>query len=267
VLPRSVADKLKAFQAGGGIIVGDDHLCPALQPDIVVPAIKRPKEADQAKAMLLASAAALHKELDPHYQRYYGSDNPEIVCRARQYKSSDYLFVLNDHREFGDYVGHHQLVQENGLPLDANLYLHRAAGHVYDLLQHREVTPQQANGTLKLPQSFGPCEGRVFLVTDRPIADVQVTVPEQAQPGAKLTIAAAVIDDAGKDIEAIVPLQVEILDPDGRAAEYSGYWAAKDGRLAITTELAPNDARGLWQVRVTELASGVSRSGYVRVGG
>jgi len=267
VLPRSVVDKLKAFQAAGGIIVGDDHLCPAIQPDIVVPPIKRPKEADQAKAMLLASAAALRKELDPHYQRYYGSDNPEIVCRARQYKSSDYLFAVNDRREFGDYVGHHQLVQENGLPLDANLYLHRAAGHVYDLLNHREIKPDEANGVLKLPQSFGPCEGRVFLVTDQPIADVQVTVPEQAQPGAKLTIAAAVVDDAGQAVEAIVPLKVEILDPDGRAAEYSGYWAAVDGRLTIGTELAPNDARGLWRVRVTELASGVGRSGYVRVGG
>lgn len=267
VLPRSVVDKLKAFQAAGGILVGDDHLCPALQPDIVVPTIKRPKEADQAKARLLESAAALRKELDPHYQRYYGADQPEVITRARQYKSSDYLFAVNDRREFGDYVGHHKLVQENGLPLDGNLYVHRAAGHVYDLLQHREVAAEAANGLLKLPQSFGPCEGRLFLVTDRPIADLRVTVPEQAQPGAKLTVGVAVVDDGGRPVEAIVPVQVELLDPDGRAAEYSGYWAAVDGQLSITADLAPNDARGLWRVRVTELASGMARSGYVRVGG
>jgi len=267
VLPRSVVDKLKAFQAAGGIIVGDDHLCPALQPDLVVAPIARPKDAAEAKALLLDRAANLRKELDPHYARYWSSDQPEIVVRARQHKSSDYLFAVNDHREFGDYVGHHKLVQENGLPLYATLTLNRPAGHVYDLLQHRAVSARVADGRLTLPQSFGPCEGRLFLVTDQPIADVKLTVPSEAQPGAALAIGIAVVDEAGQPIEAIVPVRVDLLDPDGRPAEYSGYWAAVDGQLTITANLAPNDARGLWRVRVTELASGVERSGYVRVGG
>jgi hypothetical protein len=44
---------------------------------------------------------------------------------------------VNDRREYGDYVGHHKLVMEDGLPTDAVLTL-RPPGHVYDLVAGRK---------------------------------------------------------------------------------------------------------------------------------
>ncbi|MCP4639639.1 MAG: hypothetical protein GY851_04370, partial [bacterium] len=67
-----------------------------------------------------------------------------------------------------------------------------------------------------------------------------------------------VLDDAGKPLAAVVPVQLEILDPQDRPAEYSGYYGAKDGTLSVDLDLAPNDLTGRWTIRATELASGKS---------
>ena len=127
VLPQSVVAAVQAFQKAGGIIVGDENLCPAIKPDILLPTHVRPREADQARSMNIAAAAKLRAELDATYQRYAESSTPDVITRVRSYGSTDYLFAVNDLREFGDYVGHHGLVMENGLPTDAELSIRRPA--------------------------------------------------------------------------------------------------------------------------------------------
>lgn len=265
VLTRSVVDRILAFQARGGIVIGDDRLCPAIQADIVIPSATRPKEADMARAALMEAAENLRGALDGRYQRYYAADEPSIVTHLRRYGTSDYLFAVNDAREFGDYVGHHGLVMENGLPVDANLILRRAAGHVYDLVEHHSVEARAEAGSLVIPVSFGPCEGKLYLVTDQPVAGMRVTAPEQATAGEDVTIEVAVLGGDGNPLAAIVPVRVEILDPAGRPAEYSGYYGARDGQVRIAARLAANDVPGVWRVRATELASGRSGDAYVRV--
>ncbi len=53
--------------------------------------------------------------------------------------------------------------------------------------------------------------------------------------------------------------------PQGRAAEFSSYYGAKGGRLAIALNLASNDLPGEWAIRVKELASGLSGERTLRV--
>ena len=55
----------------------------------------------------------------------------------------------------------------------------------------------------------------------------------------------------------MLPLRVELRDPDGRLAEFSGYHAAVAGRLDLTFDLARNDLPGAWHLRVQELAAGL----------
>ncbi|MBM4079006.1 MAG: LamG domain-containing protein, partial [Planctomycetes bacterium] len=52
VLIESVAKKVQAFQARGGLVIGDERLCPAIKPDILVQSFERPKKADEARALL-----------------------------------------------------------------------------------------------------------------------------------------------------------------------------------------------------------------------
>jgi hypothetical protein len=265
VLPRSVVDAVRAFQAAGGIIVGDENLCPAIKPDILQPTHARPREADQARALNLAAAVELRSQLDPHYQRHAESSTPDVVTRVRSYGSTDYLFAVNDRREFGDYVGHHGLVMENGLPTDAELSIRRPGAHVYNLVSHREVSTRSDDARIHIADHFGPCEGRVFMVTDQAIARVQIQAPESAAPGEAVDIRVAVLDENGSALDAVVPVRIDLIDPAGKAAEFSGHYGAKDGKARLTATIAANDVPGLWRIHVQELASGRAADAYMRV--
>ena len=52
VITQSMAERIKAFQAKGGIVVGDDRLAPAIQPDIRLTPYQRTGHADKDKAAL-----------------------------------------------------------------------------------------------------------------------------------------------------------------------------------------------------------------------
>lgn len=267
VLTRSVAERVKAFQAAGGLVVGDERLSPAVKPDIVIPVYQRTGKAKEDKAAMQALAAELRKKLDGRYSRHVDTSDPEVVPYRRAFEGSDYVFVVNDRREYGDYVGQHGLVMENGLPSDAVVTVRRGEGTVYDLLSHQEVSARAKDGALHWDVHLGPCDGWVYLVTPKPIAAVRVAVPPQVERGASAAALIEVVDAAGKPVGAVVPVEVAIRDPEGRLAEFSGSWAAMGGRLEIKLDVAPNDVPGVWQVTARELASGRAASGYFRVAG
>jgi hypothetical protein len=265
VLPQSVVTAVQAFQDAGGIVVGDENLCPAIKPDILLPSQVRPREADQARSMNIAAATKLRSELEETYQYYAESSNPDVITRVRSYGSTDYLFAVNDLREFGDYVGHHGLVMENGLPSDAELSIRRPAAHVYNLLSSREVTARSDEDSITIAERFGPCEGRVFMVTAQAVDRIQISAPETAAAGDRVDIKIAVVGDDGRPMDAVVPAKIDLLDPSGKAAEFSGYYGAKDGVVQINATIAPNDVPGLWRIHVLELASGLTADAYMRV--
>ncbi|MEQ1851336.1 MAG: hypothetical protein ABMA01_07060, partial [Chthoniobacteraceae bacterium] len=265
VLTAGVAKRIQDFQRRGGIVVGDGNLAPAIVPDIRIPKVVRVKKGPADKAALLANAAKLRAMLDPKYQRVLDSTNPEIVIRRREASGSDYVFVVNDHREAGSYVGQHGLVMENGLPSEAEIALVRPEGRVYDLVAGREVTASAVKGMLRWPVKLGPGEGGVFLVTPAAIASVKLDGPDSARAGETAKIAIAIAGESGAAIPAVFPLRVEITDPAGRDAEFTGYHAAKNGRLDLSIDIAPNDTPGVWQIRVRELASGREAVRHFRV--
>ena len=265
VLTEGVAARVVEFQKGGGIVIADQELCPALSPDILVPSYRRTRKAEEDKAALQAKAAALRQELDSRYQRYADSSNPDVVVRMRRYGEADYLFAVNDKRTFGDYVGHHGRVMEKGLPTSAMLSVQRQEGYVYDLLEHVPCSATGTDAQTQFKASFGPGAGRLFLITSRPVADVLIKAPTQAELGGQLRLDISVVDDSKEPVGAVVPVQVEILDPAGEPAEQSGFYGAKDGRLAIAADLASNDKAGQWTIRATELASGITRQDKIAV--
>jgi hypothetical protein len=265
VLTATVAKKVKEFQKKGGLIVGDERLCPAIKADIVIQSYNRTRKADEDRAALVAKAGELRKALDKRYRRYSDSTNADVVARCRAFGKSDYLFAINDKREFGTYVGQHGLVMEDGVPSETTLSLARKSGFVYDLIAGQAVPAITSRGQLRIPAALGPCEGRVFMVTDRAIAGVKIEAPAAAKLGDATTVKIAVVDKSGRPLDAVVPLRVDIRDSAGRDVERTGYYGAKDGRLELKLDLASNDRPGMWQVRVRELASGQTTSRYVRV--
>jgi hypothetical protein len=267
VITEKMAQRINAFQAAGGIIVGDDRTAPAIKPDIVLKPYDRTGRAREDKAALVALASELRRQLDSRYTRYADSTSSDVIPYRRQYKDSDYVFVVNDQREYGEYVGHHGRVMENGLPTAATLSLGRGAGSVYDLVEHRPVAAKADNGRMLLDVALGPCDGRCYLVTSRPIEGLQLQVPDSIQRGKSAACSIAVVDAEGKPIDAVVPLEVTIRDARSAAAEFSGFYGAADGRVEIPLDIAQNDPAGVWTIEARDLASGRTATANFRVPG
>jgi len=197
----------------------------------------------------------LRQTLGPFYTSSAESDSPDVLVRLRRYGTTDYLFALNDKRTFGDYVGQFGLVMEKGLPQNATLTVRRPSSAVYDLVAHRQVESLSEDGVTKIKAAFGPGGGRVYMITDAIISAVTVTGKRRISRGQTLHLDIAVVDRGGDPVKAVVPVRVAVRDPRGETGEFSGYYAAKDGRLRISLDMAPNDALGEWTVEVEELAS------------
>jgi len=267
VITEKMLQRIKAFQAEGGIIVSDDRCCAAIKPDILLKPCTRTGHADRDKAALLALAAELRAKLDVRYTRHADSSNPEVIPYCRQHRGVDYVFAVNDRREFGDYVGHHGLVMENGLPSDATLSVARAGGTVYDLLRSCAAPTHQRGDRLAWDLHAGPCDGALYLVVPKPIDRITVDVPSAVDRGGKVVCHVDVLASDGKPIQAIVPIEVTIRDAETRVAERSGHYAAVGGQWTIPIEIAPNDPPGIWQIEARELASGRTAVREFRVRG
>lgn len=266
VLTESVMKAIAAWQAGGGKLIADEFLCPALKADLVVSSFRREKKAALDKEKVLALAADLGPRLEAlGLVKPLGLDQPEILVRTRRVGGAAYHFLINDRREFGSYVGQHGLVMENGLPSSGTLtFPKEPPAHLYDLLSGREM-PFNAEKGLSI--RLGPCDGRLLMALPRPIAGVSLTAPDSARPGDRVKLSLSVEDPGGKPLPAVIPLLVQIRDANGRLAEGGGYHATNpDGRLDLTLDLAPNETPGMWELTVTELASRRIASTGMRVG-
>jgi hypothetical protein len=257
VLTESVAARILAFQKKGGLIIADERLAPAIKPDVVVPSCARTGKADEDQFALIELARALGRGLGDRYRPAVWTCRAKVIPRLRRYGSTDYVFAVNDSREYGTYVGQHGLVMEAGRPSLAAVTLPTPRGFVYDLVDGVSVTAStNATDAVSFLHHFGPGEGRVFMVTDRPIAAVKIEAPREAKRGAAAEVRIAVIDPDEKPLDAVIPLRVDIRDPDGRVAERTGWYGAKDGVLDLQLDFAANDLPGAWEIRVRELASG-----------
>ena len=266
VLTESVVAEIQKFQKRGGIVVADTRVAPAISADITVESAPRSGNAQPDREALVQRALKLKEALAGRYAADVQTSSPDLIARRRKSGRADCVFVVNDRREYGDYVGHHQRVMENGLPTSGTLSVKRAGGVVYDLLARRAVRAATAEGRLTFDVDLGPCDGRMYLITERPLADIATTVAhETVAAGEQITVSARVQDDRGETVDAVIPMEVEIRDAAGRTAEFSGYYGAAGGKLALQLDIAPNDRPGLWRVRFRELASGLERSAYFRV--
>ncbi len=286
VLTQSVAERVRTFQQRGGIVVADDRVAPAITPDIRLTPLVRTQKADVDKAALLTLAATLRQRtgrqvrlagrvLQPGCRSAAGhqptlvpgsapsADSASQVQEA--VNSSTYLFLVNDRREFGHYVGQHGLVQEVGRMSETTVTLRgqpqrqcrlRPAGSSPSRfrcakrlrMRSRQRSTGRSRSARAMAACFCPCRERSRRLVSRCRQSVSL--------GQSANCSIEIRDDRGTPVPAVLPLHVELRDPDGRLAEFSGHHAAIAGRLDLTFDLARNDLPGAWHLQVQDLAVG-----------
>ena len=267
VLTENTFNAILKFQKQGGIIVADEFLLPGIVPDINIKSVTYPKQAKDGKAALQAVSAELRNKLNGYYTPYSDADNMDIITRVRSYRNADYLFVLNDKRDYGDYLGPWEMTMEKGLPNAGTVTLRRKAqtAAVYDLVAHKKVEFKATNDGILLPQTFDSNDGRLLLAIDKEIADVKIQTKTNGKVKSELSVTATVLDKNAKPIEALIPIDIAITSPDGRILDGSGPACAING--IFTHSFLPDDAPGKWQITVTELASGKNTTKIIALNG
>ncbi|NMA20575.1 MAG: hypothetical protein GX927_08340 [Lentisphaerae bacterium] len=260
VLSEAVANRINDWQQKGGIIVGDHLLAPGISPDVLVKTLD-----DNEKANSIACAAQLRRELDEVLQPWAEADTPDAILRLRKFGGSDYLFAVNDRRDYGDYIGQYKKVMEKGLPLDSTIQLRRQKGTVYDLLQSQRVKASWKKGILSFKASFEGGQGRLYLITERPLRRIKMQVSKNMERNSSGELKISVLDSSGKPANAVLPLQISGQDSAGADIEISGYYAAVNGELTLPIDIAPNDLPGKWQLQVKDLASGLKAKASFKV--
>ncbi len=262
VLTKTLVEKIAQWQKQGGKIVADEFLCPALKADAVLPSFKRVKKADVDKAKVLELAKTIAGLSLPAMAE---CDNPEIIVRTRKFGDATYVFVVNDLREFGNYVGQHGLVMENGLPSRGIVTLSANPASVYDLTRGTLLDSHAASGKAIWSVELGPCDGRIFMVVPQAIAQLKVDLPEQVKGGGAATVSIKILDAKAAAVRAVSPVRLDIRDANGKPAEGAGFYGAKNGTLTVELNIAPNDDPGVWQIDVRDLASGIETTKFLRV--
>jgi len=290
-LPPAVVEKIKAFQAKGGTLIADAQLLKALKADVEVPVVSfaPPPESDhteevnameaaregdvktrkgtlRAKATMVAQANDLRTRLAARFTPEADSSSPEIVTYSRRWKDTRYVFAINDHRTFGDYVGPWGLTMEKGLPFTGEVTLADtgAVKAVYELSRGGEVTFTRAGGRLKVPVAYATNDGRLFAFLPKRIVSVKVDAPASVRGGDAVRVTFSVQDAAGKPIDALLPAEIRLRDAAGRELDGAGWVCLQDGTCTVEILTNLNDADGNYTLFCRDRASGLSATRTIR---
>ena len=236
VLTEKTFAAVKEFQARGGVVVSDERLVPGLMPDFLLPDCilsqhNRSASAVKDTAAMRKGAQELRERLEWAYRPYGDTDNRDIFCHVRTWKDGDYVFAINDRRGYGDYVGPWRRIQEKGLPCKGTVRLRRAAGAVYDLVNHRRVEAHVVDGETEIPVSYKTNDGRIFLAVSRPLGSLTIRAE-----GDTLSV-------TSPDVDVLVPIEIV------RKGKKPYYAVVRDGAFSRKLD-------GLDDFSVRDLATG-----------
>ena len=266
VLTDKVLARLQELQRRGVILVGDEFTTPALMVDLRIQSIRRENSRPrETKAALQRLGQSIARALAPHLPAALAASNPDLVVRRRGTDQADYVFVVNDKRTFGDYVGQWKMVMEKGLPNNGSVTVRHPAGAAYDLVGHQPVRLTPVQGGVRFQVRLAPADGTVVLLLPRPIAGLQLLLDGPLHRGRPFTVKARILDDACNAVPAILPAELTIADADGRILPGSGFYAAENGELAVTIPVPSNLPPGTITCTFRDLASGKAATTTVEV--
>ena len=263
VLTASALKKLQDFQRSGGIIIADEFLMPALMPDL---RLNSGKLMNSKKYDLQRTGRSLARQLQKYFRPLTSSDNPDLITSSRSGGKANYIFVINDRRGFGDYLGIYGRIMEKGLPNSGKIWIDHPASAVYDCLTGKEVPAQISAEKTVIPVHFSTNDGKVFLLLDEKLGQVKISVPSSVLRGNELVYQVKILSVSGKQCHAVIPLKLVINYADGRTADIPEYAVtASKGALNGNFSVPLNAPAGKLTISVSTLPGKISGTAGVTI--
>ena len=240
ILTSEICREITDFQLRGGIVVADETVPPAILPQYRIKSYSRyGKDPLQAKEELVSLGKKLKKMLIKHHTPVWTSSSSDLVVHTR----GNYVFVINDKRTYGDYIGQWKQMAEKALPVQGKISVRKPAGAVYDPVNRKMVPFKSANGVTELSVDFSGAGGKLFLL-----------LPEKL-PVPKLKVSADGLISADTGCKETLPVRLEVRDPQGKITDDTHFAAAVNGKFQYKLQIPKNSVNGKWQISFTVLPS------------
>ncbi len=147
---------------------------------------------------------------------------------------------------------------KNGKNKEINLHIDQPV-HLYDIRNKKylgEGNDFKINLKASVPELYGLVSGK--------IDNIRVDAPSSINPGEKVELNFELTGTGISDLRSVV--RVDVYDPDGKVMNYySKNCDIVDGSGSYSFDLALNEQHGLWNIRVTEVISGVQKEVSITV--
>jgi len=188
------------------------------------------------------------------------------VFNVLQAGGANYLVAVNDRRGFGPFLGQWQRCREQGVPQRAKFRVRKALGAAACDLTRARALPLRAEGdSWLLEVDLPPCGGVIVAFYPESIGKLAMSAPATVARGEDVTLDLSLVGASGKPFPGLVPLRLDITDPEGRRSSFSRGTVVENGRLSLSIPVAVNDRQGEWQAAVRELATGQEAKAMWRV--
>lgn len=269
-LPRNVYNHILNFaQNGGTVICGDPFakvIPNAIKFDMDMkkwqlfsyPSIEKGEgvTGDILQELQIKNANEVRKLVFDKVKPYADCNSPQTFLNLLEKDKTKYLFVINDLRTFGDYMGQYKVCMEKGLSQDVTVELEDTGLIVYDMVTHKKLKSTEKDNKTFVKLKLQPVWGAILAIYKQAIDRIIIEKPKTFLPGEPVNFIIKITESQNKNMPGIQPLEVSFTDPEGQKNEFSGYYAATDGVSNIKFIPACNDIRGKWEISVKELSSG-----------
>ena len=171
-----------------------------------------------------------------------------ICWNMLQANGAQYLFIVNDLRVPGPFYGRYGKVRENGVAQTAEFEYKGREKYAYDLLTSNPVAV--TNGCFKIDMK--PSGAAIVMFIEQPVNGLKANISGDVSRGGILTVDIRIPGITN----GLIPVQLELIRPDGRKSSLSRYDVVNDGKLDWRIPVAFNAPQGRWRIKIKELASG-----------
>ncbi len=302
VLTESVYKEIEIFQSRGGVVLSDQYLGPNIPGaipfdfdftyrkkvnaqaisqnsvyaewnDHIEPASAELEVVEGVTALddqriMESYAERLKERMGKILQPEVTCDRPTVLFNLLEKGDSKFLVVINDFRTYDDRVGQYKSVLGKVLPQSATLKLRDWKApelFVYDLMRGEAVSVTHGSSGWEIPIDLTEIGGTILSIRSSPIIGLEIDAQDEVQIGKSARIDVCVRQGTGTPAEGALPIQVQMIDPEGREHELSDYYCAEEGHLPLDFEVAKNDPTGEWKIKVVDLTSRNTVTKVIRV--
>jgi hypothetical protein len=292
-LPKSVYDKIIAFQDRGGLVISDQNLTPTipgveqfdfdftyrkqvkalaiangrgfadwndhLQPAVAkLEAVKGVSALEDQKIME-SYAAKLRATLGDRIARSVDCGEPTALVSSLDAKGGRYLVVINDKRDYDKRVGKYRSELGAILPQTVAITVSDWKDNgliAYDLLAKRQLEVKKFDSGYRFEVALTDVGGTLIALHSKRLESLELTVPTTVAQGTKSHASVRLLDTAGITPLGIQPIRCRLYDASDKLHESSDYQLLHDGLATLEFTPALNDPAGKWRVVVDELTAG-----------